>query len=150
MTYNELCADITALGFETEIDSRERTLSAINRALLTIYTERPLYSSVSIYKPHVNPASRIEHFCHKGGEVDSFSYNAKAYSFTTSGIGQYKIIEGEKEEVYEFSQNSELHRGFLHGDGRIEFHGQYSYSVFDFLLFDEIYGEDLESIPSTP
>ena len=148
MTYKELCAEITALGFETEIDSQERLLSSINRALMMIYTERPLYANISIFKPPITQASKIADFTHRGGKTDSFSYNARAFSFRTSGIGKYNISEGEKEQMFEFSQNSELHRGFLHGIGRIDFVGDYSFSVFDFAFFDEIYGESYENIPT--
>ena len=148
MTYKELCAEIAALGFETEFDSQERICSAINRALMLIYTERPLYSRISIFKPGITPAARIPDFSHKGGKTDSFSYNARAFSFRTDGIGKYKISEGGREEIFEFSQNSELHRGFLHGEGEINFIGDYSFSVYDFVLFDEIYGGRPQDIPT--
>lgn len=148
MTYKELCAEIAALGFETELDSQERISSAVNRALMLIYTERPLYSKISIFKPPISSATRVGDFSHKGGTTDSFSYNARAFSFRTSGIGKYKICEGMREEIFEFSQNSELHRGFLHGEGRIDFVGEYSFSVYDFVFFDEIYGSALGDIPT--
>ena len=148
MTYKDLCAEIAALGFETEIDSEERMLTAVNRALMLIYTERPTYERISIFKPGITPVTKIGDFSHKGGDTDSFSYNARAYSFKTCGTGKYKICEGEKEEIFEFSQNSTLHRGFLHGKGTIEFFGEYSFSVYDLVLFDEIYGASPEDIPA--
>ena len=115
---------------------------------MLIYTERPLYSKLSIFKPEISPATKIADFSHKGGTTDSFSYNARAFSFKTCGVGKYKILEGGKEEIFEFSQNSELHRGFLHGEGRIDFIGDYSFYVYDFVLFDEIYGSSPNDIPS--
>ena len=115
---------------------------------MLIYTERPLYSSVSIFKPKISSATKITAFSHKGGTTDSFSYNARAFSFKTCGVGKYKISEGNKEEIFEFSQNAELHRGFLHGEGKIDFIGDYSFYVYDFVLFDEIYGASHEDIPS--
>ncbi len=148
MTYKDLCTEIAALGFETEIDSDERMLTAVNRALMLIYTERPTYERICIFKPAVSTTAKIGDFSHKGGETDSFSYKARAYSFKTCGRGKYKICEGEKEEIFEFSQNSALHRGFLHGEGRIDFVGEYSFSVYDFALFDEIYGDSPEDIPT--
>ena len=115
---------------------------------MLIYTERPLYSRISIFKPDISHAARISDFSHKGGKTESFSYDARAFSFKTSGIGKYKICEGEREEIFEFSQNSELHRGFLHGNGQIVFFGDYAFSVYDFVLFDEIYGSSAEDIPT--
>ena len=148
MTYKDLCAEILALGFETELDSEERILTAVNRALMLIYTERPTYERTSLFKPGIFSSFKIADFSHKGGETDSFSYKARAYSFKTSGTGKYKICEGGKEEIFEFSQNYVLHRGFLHGDGRIDFVGEYSFSVYDFVFFGEIYGSSPEDIPT--
>ena len=148
MTYKDLCADIACLGFETEFDSPERVLNATNRALMIIYTERPLYGTVTINRPKIFPTAKIDDFSHKGGEANLFICNARAYSFKTSGIGKYKIYEGENEKIFKFSQNVEYHRGFLHGEGKIEFLGEYSYSVYDFCLFDEIYSQNIEDIPT--
>ena len=62
MTYKDLCAEIAALGFETELDSKERTLSAVNRALIQIYTERPAYERLSFFKPPVSPMTKMKDF----------------------------------------------------------------------------------------
>ena len=148
MIYKDLCDDIAALGFESEFDSQERLLSAIRRALMLIYTERPMYGTLEIFKPEISPSEKIDDFSHKGGNTDAFPFNARAYTFRTDGIGKYKIVESDKEKIFEFSQNSELHRGFLHGEGRIEFIGEYSYSVYDFGFFDEIYGQDVSALPT--
>lgn len=148
MTYKDLCADIACLGFESELDSPERVLHAVNRALMIIYTERPMYATLTINKPAVSPSAKINDFSHKGGASEVFYYNARAYSFKTSGIGKYKITEGETEKIFAFSQNEELHRGFLHGEGRIEFIGEYTFSVFDFILLDEIYSQSTDDIPT--
>ncbi|MBE6644632.1 MAG: hypothetical protein E7612_04540 [Ruminococcaceae bacterium] len=148
MTYKELCEDVLSLGFETDFDSPERVLFATNRALMIICTERPLYASAVISKPTVTAKEKIADFSHKGGNVDSFDYEARAFCFKTCGIGKYRIIEGENEKIFEFSQNLEIHRGFLHGNGKIEFLGEYSYSVYDFYLFDEILSDRTEDIPA--
>ena len=148
MTYKELCEDILSLGFETDFDSPERVLFAANRALMMICTERPLYKNTVISKSVILPKEKIKDFSHKGGDIDSFNYEARAYSFKTSGIGKYKISKGESEKIFEFSQKSELHRGFLHGEGKIDFLGEYSYSVYDFYFFDEILSDRTEDIPA--
>ena len=147
LTYNDLCAEILSLGFESETDSPERILSAAERALRVIFTECPLYETVSIYKNGISPVSNIPVIRHKGGETNSVKYKAKAYAFKTSGTGSYKVCEGEEESEFDFSGKMQLHRGFLHGDGEIKFLGDYSFSVFDFSLYDELYGPSPDDIP---
>ena len=147
MTYNDLCSEILSLGFESETDSPERLLSAAERALQVIFTECPLYDTVSFCKNAFSPVSAIPLIRHQGGEITAVSYNAKAYAFRTSGTGCYKVCEGGSESSFSFSQEMQLHRGFLHGAGEIKFVGDYSFSVFDFSLYDELCGPSPEDIP---
>lgn len=147
MTYNDLCSEILSLGFESETDSPERLLSAAQRALHVIFTDCPLYETVSIYKSGISAASSIPVIRHKGGEINSVSYNAKAYAFRTSGTGNYKVCEDGSESIFSFSGKMQLNRGFLHGSGEIKFLGDYSFTVFEFSLYDELYGPSADDIP---
>ena len=149
MTYKDLCADITALGFETEIESEERVLNAVRRALMTIFTERPLYKKLTFFKPKLSPLLRIESITHHGGEECEVKFNgARAYSFKTDGVGRCILKDGSVESVIEFSKTNELHRGFLHGSGTFTFVGEYSYTVYEIRVFSEIYSDDPDKIPS--
>ena len=147
MTYNDLCTEVAALGFESEIESQERLLTAARRALRMIFTERPLYDTATLYKSRITSAVKIDSLLHKGGYTDTVSYNAKAYSFKTSGVGSYKICEDGEERIYAFSGSGIVHRGFLHGEGELVFVGEYCYTVYDLRIFDEIYGASTDDIP---
>ncbi len=147
MTYNDLYKEIIALGFESEIDSQDRLLASVNRALNTIFTERAVFSDVNIYQRKYAPSLKIKRIEHKGTESDTVSYNARCYSFISSGVGSYKICEGEDERIFSFSGENQLHKGFLHGEGKIEFFGDYSFIVTNLSVFDELFGEGEEHIP---
>ena len=147
MTYKELCDEICALGFETELDDGDRVLCAVRRAVMTVYTEIPMYGRLVFYKSANLPKEKIPDFCHVSGKEETIPFLARAYSFRTCGTGGYKIREGSSETSFNFSGTCELHRGFLHGAGEIEFFGDYSYTVFDIALYDEIYADTPESIP---
>lgn len=148
MTYNDLCEEVKALGFEDELESSTRTFFAANRALRAIYTERPVYDTLTIYRADVQPYIRIDRIDHKGGEGDTLSFTARAYSFKSSGNGEFVINDTGGERTVSFSGNGTLHKGFLYGEGRISFIGEYAFSIFDIALFDDILSESVEDIPT--
>ena len=148
MTYNDLCEEVKALGFEEELESSTRTFFAANRALRAIYTERPVYDTLTIYRADVQPYIRIDRIDHKGGECDTISFNARAYSFKSSGNGDFVINDAGGERTVSFSGNGTLHKGFLYGEGKISFMGEYAFSIFDISLFDDVLSESIEDIPS--
>ena len=127
MTYNDLCEEVKALGFEDELESSSRTFFAANRALRAIYTERPVYDTLTIYRADVQPYIRIDRINHKGGECDTLSYTARAYSFKTSGNGEFVINDTGGERSVIFSGNGAVHKGFLYGNGQISFVGEYPF-----------------------
>lgn len=147
MTYNELREEVAALGFESEIDSDVRLLTATRRALAELYTERPTYATLSLYKIPTAPVSKLDKLLHCGGVTYTVPFSACAYSFRTSGNGEFRITDGGGERGGAFSGEGVLHRGFLHGDGRLEFLGEYSYAVYDLAFYGEIYGATEEDIP---
>lgn len=147
MTYNDLCAEVCALGFEPEIESEDRLLFATRRAMNIIFTERPLYKTLTLSKPKMIPSLKIECIEHSGGVTDTVSASAKAYSFITCGSGSYTVTDSFEKRTYFFNANEKLHRGFLRGDGKIEFTGDYFYTVYNIALFDELYGQNEKDIP---
>lgn len=147
MTYNDLRAEVAALGFESEIELSNDLLRATQRALRMIFTERPLYKTVQFFQNSIKPIIKIESLAHCGGVTDSVSFNAKAYSFRTTGEGTYTIVDGSEKRTVDFSGIESLHKGFLYGNGTLEFLGAYSYTVYDLAIFDEILSSDEKDIP---
>ena len=147
MTYNDLCAEVAALGFESELELSNGILRATQRALRMIFTERPLYKTVQFFQNTIKPTIKIDSLTHSGEAADRISFNAKAYSFRTTGEGCYTIVDGGEKRSFEFSGIESLHKGFLFGEGTLEFLGSYSYTVYDLAIFDEILSSDEKDIP---
>ena len=138
---------MAALGFEGELELSDVVLHATERALKMIFTERPLLKLVQFYQKPINPVIRIEALTHSGKEGDSVPFNAKAYSFRTTGEGSYRITDQSGTVTVDFSGIESVHKGFLHGDGKLEFLGNYSYTVYDLAIFDEILSGSEDDIP---
>ena len=147
MTYNDLCADVTALGFEDQLEADDRLLCATRRALRIIFTERPLHKVIRFFQSPISPVIKIDNISHMGGDVDTIPFNAKAYSFKTTGNGSYRIIDEGGTKTIDFSGSESIQKGFLFGEGRLEFLGNYSFTVYDLAIFDEITGKDESDIP---
>lgn len=146
MTYNDLRAEVSALGFDTELELGGALFSATGRAIASIYTEIPVYNTLSIYKNPVR-AIKIKRLHHRGGETERIPFFARAYSFRAFGSGVYRITDESGEKTVEFSSNGEAERGFLHGAGVIEFLGDYAYSVSDISFIEDIFSPDVHDIP---
>ena len=150
MTLNELYAEIADLGFETSVENSNLLLSATQRALSQIFTERPLIKTKEIYvKPPV-VREKIDTLHHQGYESHTLKTTAKAFSFKTSGIGKCTVTDATGEREILFSGSSELHRGFLVGESTLRFSGEYSFTVYDILLLDEIRSDSVSDIPDSP
>ncbi|MBO7304221.1 MAG: hypothetical protein J6V09_03280 [Clostridia bacterium] len=148
MTYNDLCAEVAALGFEDTVEKKDNLLFSARRALGMIFTERPIYKSVAFYQNPLSPCKVFKDFAHDGGAPIRISFTAKAYSFKTAGIGSYLISDESGERRFDFTCEDTDHRGFLYGEGYIEFSGGYFYSVYGIAFFDKISGPLAALIPT--
>ena len=148
MTYNDLREGVAALGFESEIENEDAVRHATARALRCIYTERPCYGTLVIGKNKIAPAVGLDRIYHRGGELLRIPLDgARSYSFRTSGIGAFEISDESGTRNFSFSGNDGLHRGFIHGSGELLFKGDYSYTVSNLALYDELFGPSVEDIP---
>ncbi len=146
MTLNELKKEVLALGFETEFESESVFENALRRALCTIYTERAHCKTAVIRQSEIKPIFYIDKIYHKN-EPKIFAANAKAYSFITDGNGIYILKDADGKKTFSFNGRGKLHRGFIIGCGEIQFLGNYSYTVHNLSLYDEILSSDVSDIP---
>ncbi len=137
MTLNDLREELSVLGFEREIDTDLSLVTAIRRALSTIYTERAVYNSISIEHQPIMPTLVCKNFVHNPNESEVFSINGAAYSFTISGKGGYKIQQGAVLTEHFFDSLSALQRGFISSKATITFFGALSFKVFNLAIFSE-------------
>ena len=148
MNYNDLCKEVCALGFENDIEPGDGLLFSARRAIISIYNDRPIYKTAELYQNPILTSGRIEFFSHNSDEENKIEFNARAYSFTTSGIGKYTVSDLSGTREYEFSGMKTEHKGFLHGSGEIIFAGSFFYTVYDIAFFSQIYAPDERDIPT--
>ncbi len=147
MNYSDLCKEVCALGFENDIEIGDALLFSARRAINAIYNERPVYKTAELYQNPILTSDRIKKLFHNAGDECKIEFNAKAYSFTTSGIGKFIVSDLSGIREYEFSGAKTEHKGFLYGKGEIIFSGDFFYTVYDITLFSQIYGPDEFDIP---
>ena len=147
MTLNELEREILALTFEDSLPSREAFISAANRALFEIHTERERKESLRIYKKSVKPCLHFEKISHTGGEIDEIKIQAKAISFTAVGVGTCVISDGLSTESVEFFGKESVVKRLINSDSAtVRFEGGFNFDIYNFAAFDCLFGESEEDI----
>lgn len=147
MTLNELKTSALSLGFEDGFDDDEIFSSATERALYTLYIDRPRTRAVGLTV--LSNGGRLVHpaFIHTGGGVEEFSVSGRAYSFRVSGTGSYVIREGGAIREESFDSRSGVVRGFINGDATVSFTGEYDYAVFSFATYNHRFSPSVTDIP---
>lgn len=146
MTLNDLKEEISALGFEREIELDKPLIFAINRALNTVYSERGVYNQLSIEHYPIMPTLVCKRLTHKAGDTESFDLKGRAYSFTVCGNGSFTIEENGKTEAHSFASPGYLFRGFINGEARLTFSGEFAFEVLSIALFESVRSENEEDI----
>lgn len=146
MTTKQLMESVSALGFEREVVEKELFFSSANRALSLIFTDLEVTRTVRVSKEPMEIVSHVPKYRHTG-EQNSFPLSGKAYSFTSSGTGKYKVTDGYREYTYSTSGNMTEHRGFIDEGGSITFFGDYAFTVYDLTCFGARPGEKLSDVP---
>lgn len=147
MTYNQLKEDVTALGFESDIENEEQLLLATNRALRLIYTERPREARARLSCLSLGEHLLHAELYHMGGESISVRLSGKAYSFRVSGRGEYTLQDKNGSYTTEFDSECQTMKGYITGEGQLTFEGEFAYSVYDLCCYDERFGENISLIP---
>ena len=139
MTLNDLKDEIAALGFDEGVALDKSLVIAANRALVTLYTERPVAKTVRIINNESTPLIHIPRITHKGGEDVAVRLLGRAYVFRVSGKGSFTVSDGLASKVYDFDTADGLFRGIVHAeDAKIVFTGNYLYSVFSLTCYAEL------------
>lgn len=146
MTLNDLKDELSALGFEREIDIDKNLVFAVKRALSTIYTERGVYNALSISHHPLMPTLVCKSLTHVPGKSENFTLIGKAYSFTVSGTGYFAINDAGIRTEHAFSSPLYLFKGFISGEATLTFFGDFSFEVFSIAAFETIRSEREEEL----
>ena len=147
MTLRELSDEICALGFENYAKPDASLVFAARRALTAIYGELRITGATKLHVTAKLPSSKVARLHHKGGGVETLPLSGKAYAMTASGIGCITVFDGANSSNIKFNSDSKLIRGFLKYGGRAVFSGDSSFDVYNIVTFNEVFGENVASIP---
>ena len=137
MTLNDLRQEIAALGFENEIAADATFLSAVRRALISLYNERSICRNLKILRHPLYPKIHTAKIEHKAGESIRIYTEGAAYSFRVSGCGSYSVLLDEIRNTYNFNTPYGEFSGIIFEGSYIEFSGELSYTVYDLCFFEE-------------
>ena len=146
MTLKDLQNDVYALGFERVTDPDDLFISAANRALRIIYTERKYKNTVAIRTESPRISSHVPKIRYTGA-VMTLPLVGRAYSMRICGKGRFVIKDGESISSESFDGDDMLYRGFLAEGGTLTLEGDFSYTVYDLTTYAEITSDRVDSIP---
>lgn len=147
MTLNDLKKEVIALGFEEEVGSHETFLHSAKRAISTLFSDYDFPMSAKLRIPSRAPVFYRDTITVSGEERISTS-GGKAYSFCAVGEGFFVIQDDEENFAVQIPEGEHIYKGFLRGeDTSIRFYGSYEFTVYNFAVFDTLYGKKEESIP---
>lgn len=149
MTLKEMLEEVEIFGSGDVIDDRDLIISLANRALREIHCLLPLTKSLTINLRGQSPTVYYgEIKSPKAGKI-ILPLSGKAYSFRLCGKGYYSIEEGGSAAVTQFDTGNDtvLLRGFIAKGGAISFWSGFSFVIYDYCLFDDIYSANVSDIP---
>ena len=147
MTFATLKDSVARLGFEADIGS-EVLMSALSRALYTLFTDRPVEKTARLVMPPFRGAVVLARLDHTPGAVERYPLSGVAFSAILSGKGRCAIEYGSERESFEFdAELLPLRRRLRRSDAVICFEGDYAFSVLSLTVFDATRSDRLEDIP---
>lgn len=146
MTLNELKAEVAALGFEREMELDNSLLSAVNRSLKQIFTERNAERLMRVFTYKAKTSLYVEEFAHSTALGENFRAVGRAVAFRSYGTGSVLILDEHGERVFDFSGNGKITRAFIKGEATISFSGDFCYTVRDLSVLLETPSDRVEEI----
>lgn len=140
---------VAEYGDGDEAQDKARLIYTSNRALNDVYYHLPVTRNVQFYARPYKPITYHKEIHYNGKGPLTFYTQGKSYSMKVMGKGNYSILDGGIQNAYEFDTGREtkLIRGFISKGGFIRFWGGFSYTVFDFSIYDDIASAQIEDIP---
>lgn len=147
MTISELKSDVAHLGFEKEIEDEALFFASANRALSLIYIDRPVSktATLSFRGPRITLLRDLIE--HKGGEHIVIPITGKSLSFRSSGVGTCYISDSSGTSTVKLNGDRQLTKQFLSSDGSITFTGEFSYTINNLAVFEDLLSNNAIDIP---
>ena len=124
-------------------------LVSVNRALRRLYNDIIIPKEIRIAARKLKPVAYHKEIHCKNGQYMEFPINGFSYSMRFLGCGKYMITDGEVINTYSVDSQHEakLINGYLTYGGKISFWGSFSFTIYDFTVYDEVLAPEITSIP---
>ena len=148
MNFKELSDEVNILSFGKATDKTDLMKTAVNLALGELYTSRPVLKTVRFALDGQKPILYCKEKTCSPGEYIEFPLNGRAYSVRIHGTCQFMIQRGDEVEMTTVKSGNEaqLFKGIVYPGSKISFWGIYSFSIFDFSVYEKLFSSDAEDI----
>lgn len=131
MTVRDVLCDAANFSGKSRIAPDSRALGAIRRALYTIFRDTGIEKRTKILAVGQKPITRVKILSHTAGNVESFTITGGAYAFEVCGNGGFLLHDRHGERRYSFDTRHGFFSGEALGGGKLEFFGDYTFTVFN-------------------
>lgn len=151
MTIDELKHEVKVLGFDDTIDLSTILVPSANRALNYLYSQKTITKTVRLFTRGYSVSFYKKEIHCENGKSITFPLDGKAFSMRVCGAGSYSVTDGgvTKITAFDTGMESQLVRGFISRGGEIKFHGSFSFTVYDFTIYPEIFSPRTTDIPES-
>lgn len=149
MTFKEFINELHGIGSGDHIDSVESLTYFFNGALRELYARMPITKTVKFNLRGHKPRTYYKEIVCKSDQSITIPIEGMAYSFRIMGKGNYIVKDAAITDAYQFDtgRESQLVRGFITESGTIRFWGGFTFVIYDFSIYDDIYSPEVDSIP---
>lgn len=149
MTLSDLESELATLGNGYELPTEEEIVMSVNRALRRLYTDRIITKDVRIAVRRLDPILYRKEIKCKPGDHIELPLDGASYIMRIHGNGKFRVTDGTTSSTYSVDSPNEakLFRGFITYGGKITFWGSYSFTIYDFAVYPEVFSPRIDDIP---
>ena len=149
MNFDELVEEVERYGCSQTIEPKQTLIYAANRALSDLHYYLPITKSLRFYARGFKPIIHYKEILYNGANPIFINTRGKCYTMQLMGKGHYTIMDGDTAKVFQFDTGNETQRicGFITHGGYIKFWGGFSYTVYNFAIYDDVLSPMPEDIP---
>ena len=150
MLITKLKEELALLGFESSLENDGQLVTAVNRALRDLYNSRTITKTVMLAASGIQPIAYYKEIHLPAGKTIEIPVTGRAFSMKAHGILTYLIRDGRDANAYSVYSPYEatVIKSFMNYGGSVSIWGDYSMSVYDFAVYDRVYTDKREDIPS--
>lgn len=149
MTYEELSARVAMLVEDDSVEGSKRLLTATNLALGELYTTHAVTKTVKLAARGIAPVLYHRQLVSKNGSPLILTLPGNAYSFKIHGGCQIAIITADGRTTFTVESGIEplTVKGIVTAGSTMHLFGGYTFTVYDFSVFDYMFSLNEEDIP---